>query len=160
MEVIDNFLDQEDFKELQNLIIFNEQLPWYCARHVANITTSDGFYFIHTIYTHDEPISMLYKDIKEKILYKLGYKSLIRCKINLFPQSETLKSYDFHKDQPYKHKDAIFYLNTNNGFTLFKDGTKIESIENRLLLFENNEEHASTNCTDEYARYNINFNYF
>ena len=37
---------------------------------------------------------------------------------------------------------------------------KIESIENRALLFDPSIEHRSTTCTDAKGRININFNYF
>jgi hypothetical protein len=51
-------------------------------------------------------------------------------------------------------------LNTCDGFTSLDDGTKIESIENRLLLFDSNKPHASSTCTNAKARFNMNFNYF
>jgi hypothetical protein len=41
-----------------------------------------------------------------------------------------------------------------------KDGTKIDSVENRILFFNPSEEHDSENCTDEKTRINININYF
>ena len=40
------------------------------------------------------------------------------------------------------------------------DGKKINSVENRMIFFDPNKEHASTNTTDENKRVNINFNYF
>ena len=59
-----------------------------------------------------------------------------------------------------KHNGAVFSLNTCDGFTSLDDGTKIESIENRLLLFDSNKPHASSTCTNAKARFNMNFNYF
>ena len=60
---------------------------------------------------------------------------------------------------PWNHKTAIFYINSNNGFTVLENDTKIESIENRLLLFNGSKKHHSTSCTNSGARININFNY-
>ena len=54
----------------------------------------------------------------------------------------------------------IFYLNTNNGYTKFEDGTVVKSIANRLLTFPTLCKHTSSSCTDVEARVNINFNYF
>ena len=54
---------------------------------------------------------------------------------------------------------AIYYLNTNNGYTEFEDGTKIESIANRFFLFDGAIKHASTTTTNALARFNINFNF-
>ena len=55
---------------------------------------------------------------------------------------------------------SIFYVNTNNGYTEFEDGTKVESVENRLVTFSLNMKHRGTSCTDEKTRVVINFNYF
>ena len=55
---------------------------------------------------------------------------------------------------------SIFYVNTNNGYTKFEDGTKVESVANRLVSFPANKKHTGTSCTDEKTRVVINFNYF
>ena len=60
----------------------------------------------------------------------------------------------------YKHCGLIFYLNTNNGFTILDDGTKIESVENRALFFDPSKRHCSTTCTDSIFRSIIIINYF
>ncbi len=54
---------------------------------------------------------------------------------------------------------AIFYMNTNNGYTYFEDGTKVESVENRLVVFPSYFSHAGATCTDEQRRVVININY-
>ena len=71
-----------------------------------------------------------------------------RVKANLqLVQSERVYS-DFHYD--YSHNDegcdpnmwvAIYYLNTNDGYTELEDGTIIESIEDRMLFFPNSIKH-------------------
>ena len=160
MQIIDNVLDKEQLELIQKATNLNSNLAWFYADHVSVENANDGFYFVHNVYANDQPLSEYYHLIKELFQPHLNWITLLKCKVNLFPKSECLIQYGFHIDQPFKHKDAVFYLNTNNGYTEFKDGTKVESKANRLLLFENNEEHASTNCTDEYARFNINFNYF
>ena len=60
---------------------------------------------------------------------------------------------------PFPHKGFLFYVNTNNGFTILEDGTKVESIANRALFFDSSKSHKSTTCTDEDIRVNININY-
>ena len=54
---------------------------------------------------------------------------------------------------------ATYYLNTNNGYTELKTGEKVESVENRMLVFDSNIEHQGVTCTDEKRRVLINFNY-
>ena len=51
-------------------------------------------------------------------------------------------------------------MNTCNGYTLFKDNTKVESVANRFVSFDSQLEHTGTSCTDENIRVLINFNYF
>ena len=55
---------------------------------------------------------------------------------------------------------SILYLNTNDGYTEFENGTKIESIENRLITFPLSYRHTGTTCTNNPFRVVINFNYF
>ena len=65
-----------------------------------------------------------------------------------------------HSDFPFDHNGAVFYLNTNNGYTKLHDGTRVCSKENRLLLFDAKLPHCSTNCTDQKIRLNINLNFY
>ena len=51
-------------------------------------------------------------------------------------------------------------MNTCDGYTKLKDGTKIDSVANRVLLFDPSKEHCSTTTTNVPARFNININYF
>ena len=54
---------------------------------------------------------------------------------------------------------SILYLNTNNGYTEFEDGTKVESVANRFISFPIETKHRGTSCTDKKIRVVINFNY-
>ena len=47
----------------------------------------------------------------------------------------------------------------NNGYSEFEDGTKVESVANRMVTFPANVKHTGTSCTDEKTRVVINFNY-
>ena len=55
--------------------------------------------------------------------------------------------------------EPIFFVNSNDGFTILDDDTMIESVENRILFFDSSKLHNSTNCTNEKVRVNINFNF-
>jgi hypothetical protein len=69
---------------------------------------------------------------------------------------------EWHVDRPFQCKTAILYLNNCNGYTLLKTNpiTKIESIENRMLLFDSKIQHKAISQTDSKRRIVINFNYF
>ena len=55
---------------------------------------------------------------------------------------------------------SIFYINSNDGYTEFEDGTRIESIGNRLVTFPIHLKHTGTTCTNHSVRIVINYNYF
>jgi len=156
-QIIDNALSKQDFLNIKNTIL-HKDFNWYFANHVANEEDNNYFYFIHTFYENFVPKSNVL--ILNPILNILKPNSLIRIKANLYPNLGKEIKNDMHIDQSYTHKGAIFYINTNNGFTELEDGTIIESIENRLLLFDSSKKHRSTHCTDKKTRVNINFNYF
>ena len=54
---------------------------------------------------------------------------------------------------------AIFYVNSNNGYTEFENGAIVESEENRMVVFPAEMKHRGTSCTDKKIRVVINFNY-
>jgi len=83
----------------------------------------------------------------------------MRIKGNLYPSTETIVHHMDHIDYEFPHRGAIFYINTNNGLTVI-DGKEVESIENRLLLFDPAIPHHSTTCTNDKCRVNVNFNFF
>ena len=65
-----------------------------------------------------------------------------------------------HVDYPFPHRNAVFSINTCDGYTKLEDGTKVESVANRMVTFPGNIEHRGTSCTDKKIRVVINFNYF
>jgi len=159
-KIIDNFLHKEDFITLKNSII-NKEFSWYFqdlinGNHAKNDSTS---YFTHLIY-EDTSNSSIYPFIKKIFFNKLKIKSLIRIKCNCYPSTEKIRINKKHIDYDFEHQGAIFSLNTCDGFTSLNNGKKIDSVENRLLLFDANKPHASSTCTNAKARFNINFNYF
>jgi len=99
--------------------------------------------------------------VREIIHHKdLNIAALIRVKANLNPRTSSIITHGFHVDFKFPCTTAIYYANTCNGYTEFEDGTKIESIANRMVTFPSSFRHSSTTCTDQKARLVINFNYF
>lgn len=160
-KVIDNFLNKKDFNDIKNLLM-GFDFPWYYQPEITDEGENgldNSFYFFHLFFKDLEIRSNLYSHMFP-LLNKLKATALIRAKANFYPNQNRFIEHKFHVDFPYKHKGCLFYINTNNGFTILKDGTKIESVENRALLFDPSMIHKSTNCTDERSRINININYF
>ena len=159
MEIIDNFLDPYYFQSIKK-VITQQEFPWYTdgTDSISGTKDNEGMYFVHLFY-FDNPESR-YIEILKPLIQKIPYHAneLRRIKGNLYPQSQRRIYHGWHQDFETSHKGCIFYLNTNNGYTIFKN-KKVKSIENRLLLFDPSIPHRSTTCTDALCRMNINFNY-
>ena len=82
-----------------------------------------------------------------------------RLKINLNPKAHKVFEHGYHIDINIPSKTAIFYLNTNDGYTAFETGEKVESVANRLVVFDSNIKHTGTTCTNQKARLVLNINY-
>ena len=158
-------MPEEKFDTLFSAVT-SRHFPWY---YLSKINLQDNInhrcenrYFEHNFFQCESSGSFLKSDmfyIVQPFLDLLGIESLFRVKSNLFPSTQTLIQHAFHTDLDINHKGAILYLNDCDGYTVFPDGTKIESIANRCLLFDSSKPHASTTCTNEKARFNINVNY-
>ena len=162
-KIIDNFLDKETFKKVQEIVL-SENTPWFFQESVEFAKTHKEYkenknaYFSHLVF--DQWVNSKLFDLLLPITRPLNYKALIRIKLNLYPKTDKLTVHRPHKDYEYKHKGAIFYFNTNNGKTILQDKIEIDSKENRILLFDPSKFHQSTNTTDTKARINMNINYF
>ena len=167
-KVIDNFLPMESFIKLQYNLTKNPSFPYYFQNgkdfaldDPKNNKMLDQFQFIHLFYEDLKENSDWYWVLKD-ILEKLKVGALTKAKVNLNPYNSKLIEGQFHIDYNYKNnKTAVFYLNTNDGYTIFKKNRKkIDSKENRVVIFNSNELHAGTNTTNQKARWVLNINYY
>lgn len=165
IEVIDNFLPENEFQIMIDQFLNNSNLTWqfntsrdrgYGDRLIRD--EEEPFQFVHGLYRDFGPKSE-YCQYIEPFLEKLNIRALLRVKVNLTTRSESIIEGDFHVDQFFDHKAAIFYLNTCDGYTLFENGEKVDSVANRMVLFDGSLKHTGTNCTDKQRRVVINFNY-
>ena len=164
MEVIDNFLPEDDFINLQSLLL-GEYFPWYYNDYVlkippyssGNANAYTNYQFIHLIYK-DRVKSPVYFCV-EPFITKLKVKDLFRIKANLNLKTSNHKYGGYHFDPYMKGKIGVYYVNDNNGWTQFKNGDRVDSIQNRMVIFDADLEHSSVTCTDKKRRLVINFNY-
>ena len=83
IEVIDNFLSEEDFKQVTN-IINNDMFPWYFNGAVADVQDTDNFYFTHIFCKDSKVESPNFNNALIPLLKKLPHGNLYRAKANLF----------------------------------------------------------------------------
>ena len=167
MKVIDNFLSDYDFISLSH-IVMGKYFPWYYndetldPKHYKHHNPND-YQFTHRIFDLiDGGILSDYYSSCDIIQQKLGVRKLDRIKMNLLSQTFFHRKGGMHTDLwglTSIRKTAIFYVNTNNGWTEFKKGGKVKSIANRIVIFDSNLEHTGVTCTNEKRRVIVNFNY-
>ena len=174
VEVIDNFLNESDFKSTLEGIVFNTTFQWFLSRGVSsNIVLESNynhFAFYHTFYSnyrHNENHDNLhnigetnseYIDLIKPMTEKLNMKALLRSKANLYYKTNKRVDHDDHVDMDFSHKGALLNLNTNNGGTVI-DGKSYKSVANQVLLFDASKPHHSFTQTDEELRFNMIVNY-
>ena len=176
VKVIDNFLDAHAFNEVQKFILYNDKFEVFINTKVTFDEYSGkeegmmkqeednwSFYFGHVFYVNNLPQSPYAKQLLDFFVPKfqsLGiFKSLLRAKLNLYTNTPEIKEHQPHTDYQFPHTSALFSLNTCDGFTRMNDGTKIDSVENRMVIFDGSILHNSSTTTNAKARYNINFNF-
>ena len=165
MKIEDNFLEKKEFDELQTLIMGSD-IAWYFNKVIDDKTDLNKFQFTHTFYKDFNSHSAFLERLTP-IIKKIKIISLWRIKANLLTKTPNIVVNRFHIDNRYLSPEkmkqwttSIFYINSNNGYTEFEDGTKVESVANRLVTFPAKMKHRGTSCTDEKTRVVINFNYF
>ena len=174
IKVYDNFLPNEWFDKIKKYYT-GPEVGWNytkCIETKGHHNSSqplcdeiDNWQLTNLSYINDEPASESYKIIRPV----LGFitkkitpvKTVIKIKSNLNARTDKIVKHGFHMDFGYEScTTALLYINTNNGYTEFVDGTKVDSIENRLVTFPTMTLHTGTTCTDQQNRIVVNFNYF
>ena len=171
--IIDNFLSSEKFKKLSNEF-FDENRRWRIVPsiHVYDAGKEHCMNPKYDVQGVDLLFHYLEPEISEEKLYplapifsklKVSKKQITKVKANCnFCRSENYVS-GFHVDVEKRYLEngmtAIFYLNTNDGKTLFETGEEIESIENRIVIFPNQMRHAPMWQTDCARRVILNINW-
>jgi hypothetical protein len=173
--VIDNFLDKKNFDNILDVIPVG--LAWGFNQTIADTEETPvnptDHYWTHLFYglnprseggvsaylpfvfsNHDQSAIIL-----APILEKLDPRFVMRIKANLYPNTPKLVEHNQHRDFAYHHCGALFSVNTCDGYTRLHDGTKVNSVANRMLIFDAGEPHSSTSTTNQMARINININF-
>jgi hypothetical protein len=156
-----NFLSKKEFNKTKNFLT-SSTMPWYYNKHQV-YQKKDFSQFTHRFYFNDkvETWPEIY-DTVSLIINKLKPDKLLRVKANLIINRGKNIAGDFHVDSNEPDlKIAIYYVNTNNGYTLLdpKHKIKINCEENKLLVFDGKILHSAVSQTDEDQRIVFNINY-
>lgn len=163
MEIIDDFLPQKQYQAIKDLFFGGRVLWKYADSKTKQLRGTNlehyNWQFVHMIYKDYERRSEYFDEIMP-ILNIIKPFALNRIKANCQPRADRIIEYALHNDvSPHKGYTGVFYLNTCNGYTVFEDGRKVESVDNRLLKFDGNLKHAGSSVTDAQRRIVINLNW-
>ena len=158
IKILDNFLEEDTFTGIQK-ILMGDKFPWFFNDFKSDGKDINNYQFTHTVIRGNGEIESKFIEYMKPFFDGLGIKKIFRIKINLTTRTEKLFNHVYHIDLPNKCTTAIFYVNSNNGKTIFKQGDEVDSVANRMVVFNSDLEHAATRHTDEKTRVVINFNY-
>ena len=165
ISVYDNYVNPPEFALLQKKLMGIDFDWYYCDQIVREGGNKDhNFQFIHMFYdllgTRSKELNYVVP-----VINQLDPIAIHRIKANCLPWTENIKVSGLHTDINEKRMlestpmTAILYINTNDGYTLFEDGTKIDSVANRICIFPYYLKHSGTTCTNANRRIALNINY-
>ena len=158
LKIIPNFLNYYGITDLVNQIT-DRSFPWYYA-----MSEGEPEQYSHLLY-YDHQFSkfinpQLMGALQQIITDKLGAIATLRVKVNATPKNapEQIWHQDWYISTP--NKTCVLYLNDNDGYTEFRDGTKVQSVKNTAVIFDSNIEHRGVPATNTDRRLVLNINYF
>ena len=168
VNVYDDFLPQEEFDELAKNC---KDVEWKLVDNVVDGKVGEqqeynkhDWQFEH--YFYELPFHNSSNTFNKigKLLEKINPFILYRAKMNLNPNTETIIEHGFHKDiwsdvEAEKLMSAVYYINSNDGYTKFEDDSIVESVANRLVTFPTSIMHTGSTCTDVRYRQVLNLMY-
>tara|TARA_B100001996_G_C18635011_1_gene583340 strand:+ start:45 stop:551 length:507 start_codon:yes stop_codon:yes gene_type:complete len=163
LKIEKDFLPREQFDFMVAKIV--DDVPWWIGK-IHYDTPENRFknmQMVHYFYEHHTPnkqtVELIYP-----ILEKVQPCAVIKIKANLVMATDTIVEHGLHRDvEGAEHlndlKTSILYLNDNDGYTKFEDGTKHQSVANTMVTFPNSLLHTGSTCTNEHCRLVLNLNY-
>jgi len=160
IKIIDNFIeDKTILNDIQNLLL-GDQFPQYYLRDTGYEGDTSDFLFCHILFFEGKQTSDYFHRVATPLLGRMNFNYLERVKVNLYTKKCKFIETAMHTDMNgVSHTVGIYSVNTNNGYTLFENGQKVESVANRLVIFDGNMKHCSVSQTDTNIRVNINMNF-
>lgn len=165
MQVLDDFLDRETFLAMRGALLA-PSFPWedslvLSPSESAHLAPAENRQRVHGFFLDKQGVRIRspHLGIVQPLLERLQPARLLKVKLNLTARRDRPIAWGLHVDTRHPGATtAVFYLNTNNGGTLFEDGTRVDSVGNRLVLFEASRRHTGVSCTDAAFRLVLNVN--
>ena len=182
IKIVDKFIHPREHEELQN-VMRQKDFPWTLAPKTG-VMDNDGYGIRGQLESDaanplNTQLNHWFSDYKYAqfspffkyvlpIVNQQRIVAISRIKANLQLCTENPIKSDYHvdlslrygiQDIPEPHLTTIiYYVNTNNGYTEFETGEKVESVANRAVIFPNTLRHRGVSQTDTHYRAVINLN--
>ena len=144
--------------------MMGNEFPWFyndVITYGPDGNPDPGFQFVHSFFKIDEAYYNVDTfNLLNPLLGHLNVKNLYKLKANQNPANGGKQLGRHHVDINIPNATtSILYINTNDGYTKFEDGTIVESIENRLVTFDTQTKHVGFGCSSYKRKVLININY-
>ena len=158
IKITEKLLDQKQADLIEEKMTSNI-FGWFITKGIV-YRHEDNYQFTHNFYDIFQPRSN-YMELINPIVKKINPSSIIRIKANLIPKTKNIIETNLHKDIGHAkgNKTAIYYVNTNNGYTEFENENKVNCIANSMLIFKANNKHRGCSQTDSDYKSVININF-
>ena len=165
--VIDNVLSEDDLIKIeQNVLqapifkVFNSTASKQSS-NVYDVMMSRVFFSSYYSQSQESGFDKEYLPYFYPLLDKIVSGFLLRVSLNLTFATPNPYVSEFHVDTEVKNSNTcVYYLNSNNGGTKFRDsGEIVQSQRNRGVIFPSHFSHAAVNTTDTKLRWVLNINY-
>ncbi len=167
IQVIDNFLS--DYYADTYVKVFDGIrggagcFPWFFCNDLNKKSYLGNYYFNHQVIMNYKVENDLWLSIFEPLVNRIGisFNDVWRLKVNLYPRTHLRVHHEPHCD--YKPdcglRTCLYYVNDNNGMTVFDGKKKVRSKKNRAILFDGSNKHHSTTPTNCNWRCSINVDF-
>jgi len=167
IEIVNNFLS--DYFADNYVKIFDgirhaaPSFPWFFHNDLNGVERMGNYYFNHQVILNYKVQSDQWWPIFEPLISTIGisFDNVWRLKVNLYPRTQRRVHHAPHIDyRPNSGlRTCLYYVNTNNGVTIFDGKKTVKSKKNRAILFDGSNKHHSTTSTDCNYRCSINIDY-
>ena len=157
MQILPNFLKHYTITELERQI-YDVHFPWHYPQ-----AEGEPDQYVNLIY-YDHKFSnamnpMLMRCLRA-ITDQLNAIAILRVKVNATPRNAPEQRWHTDWQTSTPSKTCVLYLNDNDGYTEFTDGTKVESVANTAVIFDTNTKHRGVSATNVDRRLVLNVSYF
>lgn len=146
IRVIDNFLPENTAEDIA-IRLLGSWFPWYLSDGI-NYSSDGEYQFVHNFYKENSWVTFE-QDVVIPIIDKLNPQTIVKIKANLTCERKPQDAINYHVDTNIADAvTAIYYVNDNDGKTIFKDTGEVNCVKNRLVIFPASIMHTGLKHTD------------